>query len=99
MGLFKNYKKMYENKVKEMTVLSEFYKSEKKNNGILSDELDIANLKIKKLERENKLLKNQIDNLKFECVKSEGKKKTKKVTKEKDTTTKKRVGRPRKVDK
>lgn len=99
MGLFKNYKKMYENKVKEMTVLSEFYKSEKKNNGILSDELDIANLKIKKLERENKLLKNQIDNLKFECVKSESKKATKKVEKEKDTTTKKKVGRPRKVAK
>ena len=99
MGLFKNYKKMYENEVKEMTVLSGLYKSEKKNNGILSDELDIANLKIKKLERENKLLKNQIDNLKFECVKSDSKKVTKKVTKEKDTTTKKKVGRPRKVDK
>ena len=65
----------------------------------LSDELDIANLKIKKLERENKLLKNQIDNLKFECVKSESKKATKKVEKEKDTTTKKKVGRPRKVAK
>ncbi len=99
MGLFKNYKKMYENKVKEMTVLSEFYKSEKKNNGILSDELDIANLKIKKLERENKLLKNQIDNLKFECVKSESKKATKKVVKEEGTITKKKVGRPRKVAK
>ena len=99
MRLFKNYKRLYKNIEEEFHTLEGFYKSEKKNNGILSDELVIANLKIKKLERENKLLKNQIDNLKFECVKSDSKKATKKVTKEKDTTTKKKVGRPRKVDK
>ena len=86
MKLFKNYKKLYETTKESFTKACESI-------GELDAALNEALEKNQKLLLENKLLKNQVTNLKFECVsKKTGKKETKKAEK----TTVKKVGRPKK---
>lgn len=86
MKLFKNYKKLYETTKESLTKARETI-------GELDAMLNEALEKNKKLLLENKLLKNQVTNLKFECV---SKKTDKKGTKKAEKTTVKKVGRPKK---
>ena len=86
MKLFKNYKKLYE-------TIEESLKKACESIAELDATLNEALEKNQKLLLENKLLKNQETNLKFECVSN---KTNKKETKKAEKITVKKVGRPKK---